>query len=344
MEASFLDLLSEVLPNYGLKGPYNLSDLSGGTANRNWILEQGNAKYVLRERNLKYSDPEWIRYEAEYLSHIHSKGIPVPVLIPSRSGDCFYKTGDKTYQLMTYLEGGRFSCDTEYKIEQAAVFLAMLHNSLNGFKPSSRKELPRYDDPEKISKEISNCMINDKPIITDDDIKALNYILYQTQTAHKRLTDDEYWGLPLTVIHGDYHPANIKERENRICGIFDFDWISRQPRIRDVVDGMIYFASMREDISGGDIFSLAKGYILNKRGIRIFIEAYNKAVRNKLNDDELRYIPDFMRFRLIYSRIQALPKIRSEQRVGMLTDGVTQMLDWIDENKDVLSSVKSVCV
>ena len=120
-----------------------------------------------------------------------------------------------------------------------------------------------------------------------------------------------------------------------ICGLFDFDWVSLQPRLRDVADGIIYFASRRnQNITGNNIFSLASGYTLDIERSKKFINAYCRNVYIPLLKEEIKYIPYFIKARLMHSRVQALSKIPRHQAVKMLTEGMKPILLWIHENME----------
>lgn len=370
------EVLVAVLENFRIKTYSEINVISNGTANRNYLVkvksksEYKNNKndnkidgkngskrdnksdnksetknagysdtviYVIRERSPKYSSGEQILFEEEYLHHVCSKGIPVPVPLKGMNGECWCLYNEKVFQVYPFIDGSEFDCDNDTYVEEGGRFLGRLHSAVIDFAPKIRRNLPRYDDPAVILCEIKKAAGNDKTtiVMNPEDRDVLNYVLKQSTDLQKNFNDEIYHNLPRLYIHGDYHPANVKYMNGTICGLFDFDWVSFQPRLRDVVDGVIYFASRRiRNIAGNDIFSLATGYHLDFERSLKFLKAYCENVSMPLTRDEIKHIPSFMKARLIHSRVQALPKIPKEMAVKMLTEGMKDVLSWIDENQD----------
>lgn len=56
------------------------------------------------------------------------------------------------------------------------------------------------------------------------------------------------------VIHGDYHPGNVKFQDGKVSGIFDFDWSNADLRCFDVAIALLYFCSVWNGIDAGNRF------------------------------------------------------------------------------------------
>lgn len=312
--------------------------IPGGTANKNYFVSTENTIYVLRERSAKYSSEEQIVFEYEYLKRLKDKDIPAPLPFLTKEGACFVVRGPSTYQLFDCLPGKDMDPSEDENVALAGEFLAKMHNGLEGFVPDRDRALPRYDDP-RVSMEAIEKVIKSNPASEG----PLYYLYSRTQNLLKIFPDEIYHKLPKTYIHGDYHPANIKMHEGEISGIFDFDWVSLQPRLRDVSDGMIYFASLREkNIESNNIYSLAAGYVLNPKRCKIFVEAYVNNLRGKISPDEWKYVVCFMEARLIHSRVQALAKIPVEHHKEMLTGGMEKILSDLDEYEQIFKTLQIV--
>ncbi|HHV96363.1 MAG TPA: phosphotransferase [Clostridiaceae bacterium] len=334
------EVFDKVLKSFGISTHSKIDVITNGTANKNYLVKvesetSSTVLYVIRERSPKYSSREQILFEEEYLHHIYSKGIPVPVPLKNIYGECWYYYDEKVYQMYPFIGGGKFNCDSDVDVEESGRFLGRLHSAVIDFVPKNNRDLPRYDDPAVFISEIRRVTKDEITAawINDEEKDILNYILEQAEKLMTDFKDETYHSLPKLYIHGDYHPANVKYLNGTICGLFDFDWVSCQPRIRDVTDGIIYFSSRRStNVEGSDIFSLATGYNPDLERSRKFLKAYSENVSMPLTKDELKHIPFFMKARLIYSRVQALPKIPKEMAVKMLTVGMRDVLSWIDEN------------
>lgn len=325
---------AEAVARYDLGGPTELAPLGGGTANQNFRVTGTKGSYVLRRRNPRYSSDMWIDYEAEYLNHLFAAGLPVPVPLTARDGDIRVRVGENVYQLYTEIRQGEpFQADNIKQIAAAGAFAGKLHSALRSFRPKTAKPLPRYDDPAVSAQVIAETVGARAADLSADERELLDYVKAKTDELCERLPDSLYNRLPHTVIHGDYHPGNVGFADGEVCAVFDFDWISWQPRIRDVGDGIIYFSAIRpEPFDGGNIYSLTRGCTFDFERSAAVVAAYQQAASEPLTAEELACLPLFMAARLIYSRIQALPKIPEERHVEMLTKEIAIPLDWLEEH------------
>jgi Ser/Thr protein kinase RdoA (MazF antagonist) len=333
--------INMLLENFGIKEYRELLPITSGTANKNYIIKGCKGVYgayigdlVLRIRSLKYSSELQMLFEEEYLRHVYSNGISVPVPLRSKNGQCWHNIDGNTYQICPFITGGEFDCNNDNDVAEGGAFLGRLHSAVYDLVPINERYLPRYDDPDVIIDVIYKTIDKNCSKITEEERKTLEYIIEQTILIKENVPDHLYNHLPKLIIHGDYHPANVKYAKGKICGLFDFDWISRQPRIRDVADGIIYFSSRRnENIIGDNIFSLTSGYSMDLNRIRIFLHDYNESVNFPLTPEEKKCIPYLICARLIHSRVQALSKIPEEQDVKMLTYGMEEILNWVNNNR-----------
>jgi homoserine kinase type II len=338
------DKISLLLNNYGIEGYGQLLPVTSGTANKSYLLTDCKGLYtsnlVIRIRSIKYSSQLQILFEEEYLRHVYSKGIPVPVPLRGKNGLCWYNVGDDAYQIYPFIDGGDFDHNSDSNVAEGGTFLGKLHTAVSDFIPLNERYLPRYDNPDVIMHALKKTMEENRAKITEAEKSALEFIKEQTMLVEENVPDKVYDSLPRLIIHGDYHPANVRYKDGKICGLFDFDWVSRQPRIKDIVDGIIYFSSKRnENIKGDNIFSLTSGYTINIQRIKIFIDAYYKSVNLPLSPQEINCIPYLIRARLIHSRVQALPKIPENQVIKMLTYGMKEILNQVNIHQNEIMRI-----
>ncbi|MDF2668989.1 MAG: aminoglycoside phosphotransferase [Paenibacillus sp.] len=323
-----------LMKEYGIPEHAELTLIHGGTANRNYLVRCDQEKLIMRMRNKKYSSELWIAYEEQYLYYLKEQGVPVPAPLPNRRGELHTSLEDQVYQLTPFMEGDAFQPENRMQVAGAGTFLAKLHNALADFVPTVDKQLPRYDDPSVMLALLERYMEENKHQSEQPEWEQLVRIRSYVCEMLLHVPDSFYTVLPKVVIHGDYHPANAAFRETAICALFDFDWISLQPRIRDVVDGIIYFSGVRPGgIDGTDIFSLTQSCSFEWRRIGDFVKAYNKSVDQPLQQEEAYAIPYLISARLINSRVQALAKIPASRHLEMLTAGMASPLAWIEENR-----------
>ncbi|MDF2671438.1 MAG: aminoglycoside phosphotransferase, partial [Paenibacillus sp.] len=213
--------------------------------------------------------------------------------------------------------------------------LGKLHKAASEFVPMNDKRLPRYDDPAGTLQVIQEVEFQFKDRIKPGQQKVLDYIKQQCTEISLHVPDEVYWGLPSLIIHGDYHPANIKYSDGKVSGVFDFDWASLQPRVRDIVDGIAYFAARRKHlIDGGDIYSLTQSCRMDMKRSLLFINGYLISTSAPLHQQEIEALPYLVASRLITSRVLALRKIPEEHKLAMLTKGIEKQIRWLEDNRN----------
>jgi homoserine kinase type II len=135
-----------------------------------------------------------------------------------------------------------------------------------------------------------------------------------------RLAREVYGRLPEAVIHGDLHPGNVLFRGGAVAGIFDFDWANRWERVRDVGDGLLFFAARRgQPMHPGDIWSLTEAVDIDVSSAGAFLGAYESVT--PLSAAEREGLPVVMSARWMQIRIRGMRKVRIEERFRFLHRG-----------------------
>jgi homoserine kinase type II len=321
------EILKIISSYYELEPIKEITPFNGGTANKFYIVETQDSRYILKLRNPRYSDEEWLLFEHRLIEHVFKKNMYVFPSIPTRDGKEWIRINSRVYELFPYIEGTYFNPDNTSQLKDAGYTLAKFHLATEDFPYKNLKSLSRYDSPLSIRKGID--------IIKNDIDRAFIDLLYGiVEDIEKYLPDEVYWGLPLFIIHGDYHPANLKFRGNRVVGIFDLDWTSLQPRVRDLADGILYFASKRGDlINGGNIYLLTQACQIDMECSRIFVESYKEIL--SIDKGEIIALPWFIKARWIFSRIDAaVRKVPQEERGDFIKNGLLEPLYWLEDHKE----------
>ncbi|MDF2714835.1 MAG: homoserine kinase [Paenibacillus sp.] len=327
----------QALDAYGIRPDEPIAALTGGTANRNYVIRSSGQVRILRRRSAKYSGDDWIDYEEQYLLHMGEKGIPVPVPLPTAQGSRRCTVGKGTYQLFPYMDGESYDPYDPEQLAAAGAFLGTVHRAAEDFCTECVKSLPRYDNPAVIS-EALNKVLHERRDMSHPERRTLDSMLVCSERVRERLSDEVYRGLPHTVIHGDYHPANVAYRNGRICALYDFDWISLQPRVRDIADLIVYFAALRpEPLDGGSIYSLIQGCTFDMDRAAVALQAYVRTFGTPLTAGEIAALPDFMAARLLHSRVQALAKVPPERAIEVLVGAIEPALIWIEQHRNALA-------
>ncbi len=72
-------------------------------------------------------------------------------------------------------------------------------------------------------------------------------------SGNTQITEADVSGMPLCPIHCDFHPGNLKYKNNRVVGIFDFDWSKIDLRLFDVCMAINYFCGSWGETNDGDL-------------------------------------------------------------------------------------------
>jgi len=229
---------------------------------------------------------------------------------------------DDVYEVFHYQPGGPHHRHSLPQIASAGRALADYHRAARDFDPPPGKEWPRYDDPRLIREGIAAIEPDLRATLGADD---LDYLMAQVALLESELPDERYHSLPKFVIHGDYHPGNMKFIGDEVAGIFDLDWATVQPRVRDLADGIFLYAGEREsDIDAADIFSLTQTWRPSIERGSVCMAAYLAA--ETVTGEEADALPLFVRARWLYCRVAGMVKVTPERRIGYFVTGLLEPL------------------
>ncbi len=318
------------LPHWDVGALSRLPGERGGTANPAVVVETGSARYFLKRRNPRYSSPESLLHDHALMEHLAGKGLCTPLALPSRTGCRWAETEGHVYELYPYMPGAPHDPESDAQIAEAGRQLAAFHQAASGFAPPPGKQWPRYHDPANTiaalqwAEEELASRTGPTPagLRLDAALAQVRRLLHVAAALADDFTDDEYAGYPVLTVHGDWHPANVKYQGDHICGIFDLDWATRQPRLVDLADGLIYFAGRRTArMDPSDIRTLTAPFELHNDRTRVFLRGYLE--QGEISNRELGALPRFMLARWLYSRADPMRrKIPREEALDYLLDGI----------------------
>jgi homoserine kinase type II len=214
------------------------------------------------------SDENKIRFEHALLRELHERGFTLtPVLIGTKQGNTYIEVdhlaegSQGTYvAIFSYVKGeDRYTWDNPIcareELEGAAEVLALYHRSIFGWEGIDEWEGVRIIDRVPL---MVNKWKGHAADATDSSFDR--YLLKNIFHLAGILSDSGYIpvrrvydGLPHLAIHGDYHPGNLRFSNNRISGLFDFDWSEMDSRCFDVGLALYYFCTSWEDSSNGTL-------------------------------------------------------------------------------------------
>jgi homoserine kinase type II len=318
--------IQAVLAHYEAGSVVPPPEPGGGTANSNLKVSTTCGTYFLKRRNPKYAQESFVAFDHALMEHMAAYRVGTPLAVLTREGRCWLRLGENVYELFPYQHGGPHDRHSVAQIASAGRALANYHRAARSFSPPPGKEWPRYDDPRLIRAGIEAIITDLERQLSVDD---MGYLMNEIALLERELPDDRYDTLPKLVVHGDYHPGNIKFTNDDVSGIFDLDWATLQPRLRDLADGLFLFAGEREsDIDDANIYSLTQTWQPSLERARAFMACYLES--ETLGEEESDALPLFIRARWLCCRVAGMAKVAPERRIEYLVCGLLSPLRALD--------------
>ncbi len=324
-------------------GRFVFARTQAGTANPATIVVTGHGQFFLKQRNPRYCDPGQLTYDHSVIRHLARAGLPVTPPVKTTEGSRWLNEDGTIYELYPLVEGEQHRPGDLQQIAAAGALLARLHEVTGEFEPVGHKPWPRFFRPTDRLPEIEEARellaagADTGKLSGEEAERILDYLETQARAVNKRVPDERYWELPQVVVHGDYHQGNMKFAGAEVVGLFDFDWVSRQSRLVDIADGLMFLGSARpQPIDPADIYALTQSFEFRLARMRAFLCPY--LAQHELTTEEWACLCDLMRARWLYSRLEQMHrKIPTDQKLTFLLPGVTAPLKWLDENEAMFS-------
>jgi len=339
------DELRGVLSHYAIGSLIAPPESGGGTANANMTLRTASGRWFLKRRNPKYAQRNFVAFDHRLMEHLAPFGVGTPLAVRTRQGERWLELGGAVYELFPYQPGGPHDRHSLTQLASAGRRLAAFHQAVESFRPPPGKEWPRYQNPRLIREGISAIEADLRKRLSSGDF---DYLMTQVARLEREFPDARYHALPKLVVHGDYHPGNLKFLNDEVSGIFDLDWATVQPRVLDLADGIFLFAGERaRDIDASDIVSLTQTWMPSIERARVFMEAYlaeGGALRRQhatrstqhallLEPEERNVLALLVRARWIYCRVAGMLKVPEERRIDYCVDGLLEPLRALDDRE-----------
>lgn len=339
--------------NYDLGQVTRIKEVTGGYCNKSYALWMSTGdhshRYFLRLYNPVVIENE-ILFEHALLRHLRSKGFSLAAaIVGCRNGDTLVETpppenhrGTRAFwALFEFLEGeDKYSWTqtnlTDKEFISAAEILADLHHCGHGFKkpPGADRAQPRIMEFLPTFKNTFDALLTKAEDRRCDRLIKENYSPICEALDSAVSFDVSFQGMPQIPIHCDYHPGNLKFSNEKVVGIFDFDWSKIDYRLFDVALALVYFTSDWNDPATGlrpDKFSL-------------FLSTYHQACRhlphiNPMTEQEHRYLVPMLSianlFVLNWELVDFYDTAEPDDNMhfGFIAHNIG-LLQWIASNED----------
>lgn len=278
--------LVRVLGFYALGEINALCRVERGHVNENWTVETDRGCYFLKRRAPNLRRPHVIRAQHALVGGLDQAGFPVPALVPTIGDETLLVLDDECYEVQEYVQGTLCDHRRPAHLRAAAATLGRYHDLVEGLAPAALHQGNLYS-PAFLRANLADLT---QAWGLDRD-PALAPIVQQL-TVHADTLRDRFRGhgtLPHLVIHGDYYAENLLFDGDRLVGVVDWDKARWQPRVVELAEALIYFASPRP----GHLKHLVYPGVLEPEPFAYFLQAYARIVT--LNQDEWHVLPDYIR-------------------------------------------------
>lgn len=303
-----------VATEYDLGEVLRVEQIFGGFENLSFAVVtrdgDGERRNFVRKYKLGTVERE-IRYEHALVRHIREKGFELPARVfETGTGDTLVTREElhgaervqRYFAVYEMLDGeDKYTwtenrcTDAEY--EDAARILARFHQAAYDFEPGdlAREQPPIMDYLATMPDTFNGYAAATKG--TKYDHYFLSRLPGILEAIDRGLAlAPELEGLPRCPVFCDYHPGNLKWRDGRGVGLFDFDWAKLDYRLFDIAIGIVYFCTSWEDKDDGQLR-------LDKA--EIFLKAYQDeasraALPGPVTDAELAALPRMLAIAALY--------------------------------------------
>ncbi|MGA9350112.1 MAG: phosphotransferase [Anaerolineae bacterium] len=317
--------LARVLSYYDLGELRTTRRIERGFVNDNWVVETGRGRYFLKRRHPDLRRPDLIRVQHDLVEWLRQAGFPAPTIVPTVSGETFLVLDGEFYEIHEYIEGQPYDHDRPAHFDEAALTLGRYHTRVKGFAPQALRNLGELYSPTILSGNLTK--------LTEawglDHDPSLAQIVGQLEVHALDLAARfaGHGALPHLVIHGDYYAGNLLFDGDCIVGVVDYDKARWQPRVVELAEALIYFASPRP----GHLKHLVYPGFLDWEPFTRFLHSYACVIVP--DENEVRALADYVRCIWLSISLQRL--LEKGPRPAEALEALREVLalgDWAKAN------------
>jgi homoserine kinase type II len=321
------DTLRRALACYSLGELKAARRVERGFVNENWVVETARGRYFLKRRHPHLRQPDVVRAQHALIARLRQAGFPAPAVLPTASGETFAVLDGEFYEIHAYIEGQPYDHDRAAHLEEAAMTLGRYHIHAQGFAPRAMRAGGDLYSPTILRANLAHLT---KAWRLDRGPKSATAV--RQLEAHADDLASGFAGhgaLPHLVIHGDYYAGNLLFEGDRIVGVVDYDKAHWQPRVVELAEALIYFASPRP----GHLKHLVYPGTLQWEPFTRFLHHYARVV--VLEGREVHALPGYIRCMWLSISLQRLWEKEERVHPAEALEALREVLalgDWAQAN------------
>lgn len=327
------DELAAVLRHYALGQLRTAQRSRLGFVNDNWIVTTERGRFFVKRRHPDLRRPDVILAQHGLIDWLRQRRFPAPKIVSRLAGQTFLVQGDELYEVHEYIEGQPYDHDRLAHLGEAARCLARYHICVLGFSSRSLRELGDLYSPGRLKGVLAD--LNAAWHLDQDPGLAASLLRLEAHAAELAEHFVGYDALPHLVIHGDFYAGNLLFAGDQLVGVVDYDKARWQPRVVELAEALIYFASPRP----GHLKHLVYPGILRWPPLVHFVQDYSRFIR--LEESEMGALPHYVRCIWLQVSLTRLlechPRLPPAARWAL--QEVLALADWAEANAEDLKQL-----
>ncbi len=317
--------LQWVVQTYGLGELRSARRAEQGFVNDNWIVEADHGRFFVKRRHPDLSQPSVISAQHELMRELRRAGFPAPVVLCTPEGESFVILDSRVYEVQQFIPGERYDHERPEHLAEASRILGRYHQCGVGSSPHGLYGLGDLYGPTLLEDGLRRLNEFWGAARDPELVPLIERLMTHTGDLAQRYACHGY--LPSLVIHGDFYADNLLFDRDRIVGVVDYDKARWQPRVVELAEALIYFASPRPGRFRHLVYS---DYLCQESSVA-FLQGYCSMIA--LTDDEATALPDIIRCIWMQVSLQWLAEqpMRSERAPEALREAVA-LGDWAVAN------------
>jgi homoserine kinase type II len=319
--------LEYVLSHYPLGRIIDAHRMEQGFVNENWTITTPRGRFFVKRRSASPGRARLVRAQHELIDYLGRQGFPAPTLVRTAAGETIFIHDHCWYEIQEYIDGEPYDHERSSHLEQAALTLGVYHSCVQGFAPRALCGQGELYTP-RTAREILGFLAKAWQADRDPALAGL-FRRLEAQVEHLAARFAGHGTLDRLVIHGDYYADNLIFRGDSIVGVVDYDKSRREPRIVELAEALIYFASPRP----GRMRHIVYPGTLNWEPFSRFLDGYHHT--HALDEADARALPDYVRAIWLYWSVRRLLEggPRPDHTLEALQE-VSSLVDWARNNAD----------
>jgi homoserine kinase type II len=324
--------LERVLSHYPLGLLTDAQRVKQGFVSENWSIATTQGHFFVKCRPQRQGQAGLILAQHELMEYLRRHGFPAPTLIRTLTGETLLALDDRWYEIQKYIDGEPFDHDRPAHLEEAALTLGTYHSNVRGFAPAALCSLGELYTPRTVHEMLRRLgeawKVHEDPALAalTEDLRACADELATSFAQHGRLSR--------LVIHGDYYADNLIFSGDSIVGVVDYDKARLEPRVVELAEALIYFASSRP----GQMKHIVYRGFLDWSPFSRVLRGYNDS--HALEREDARALPDYVGAIWLYWSTRRLVEggPRPDHALQALQE-VVSLVDWARDQADVMREI-----